>query len=357
MSFDYSMLVAIAENSGRETFITDENFNILWTNSETTLTANLLRSNARGISDLPDKENVISCTDGILKILPIIKDSQKLGYFIEKYESAGLLSMLSGTDFFEDFSEQYNALRREMADSVKDLCFRYGDRNNYERLKQYLANSANMAAMLKVMSFKKDPGQIDLYRSASFCCDVFKVMLEGKKNVKFSFDLRPGLYAKVHRAAYEYALMNLLLNAYMYSYAPGNNKREMTLTAYNENDLNYTIVTDSGKSVRAKQLEKYKNPAFSARKEKDKGEGLGIAFVAAFAEKYHGSFNYEEAKDGGIKAVLTLPYDKNASNLVFMTPFGDERNRENFWDIVNKCATADDVKRIKDHLYKYRGEY
>lgn len=112
MISDYSVLKSIIENGGREGYITDERFNVVWTNSQKPLTEILLCSEHSSLERARTKEAMISCSDGsALKITPIMVDGKAEAYVFERFMGNQILDMLSKTSVFYSFAEQYNSFR------------------------------------------------------------------------------------------------------------------------------------------------------------------------------------------------------------------------------------------------------
>ena len=80
MSFDITALKLLAANSGRDSYITDERFGLLWSNTDTELVEILLNSDSEMFRKYPNKEVFMNCPDGALKAAPIIENGTVIAF-------------------------------------------------------------------------------------------------------------------------------------------------------------------------------------------------------------------------------------------------------------------------------------
>ncbi|MGN0632690.1 MAG: sensor histidine kinase [Oscillospiraceae bacterium] len=353
---DYSMLISIAENSGRDTYITDEKFRVVWTNAEKPLIEVLNSADISKLGYRPLKETAISCGDGMaLKITPLLKKGITLGYMFEKYSSTDLVMVLSKTKAFEGFADQYNDFRNSLFDlvlnSVPPSTKEEKDQSD-EKVDDLLSSTANKTALFSLFRNKQKEILIDLHNPLFHCAYSMKLISDKNKTFKVDMDIEERLFIVAHHTTLEYTLINLMLNAYQYCNAK---IKEITVKGYREGEKVVAEISDNGTDVDLDYINSFRS-LYRNHAPKNEKEGLGITIAQVFAEKYGGSLELLHSKTGGLCVRLKLPYQTPDDKLKVFESQEPPDHVDNFMNILKKSFSADelfDVLRFTNELPKY----
>ena len=119
-----------------------------------------------------------------------------------------------------------------------------------------------------------------------------------RRTIKSDLLVIKGDYDLLHSA-----LMNLLKN----SIEAIPKKGFIEITAGIENDLPFITITDNGCGLTPSELEKIFSPFYS---KKEKGLGLGLAYVKKIVELHNGRIEVKSQKDNGTTFTLKFPAPK-----------------------------------------------
>ena len=97
---DIEILKSIAAASGRETFITNSGFGLLWSNSQRDLLELISIGGCTDMLRRTDHETVIRCEDQALHIIPVIMDGERI-YFFELVAPAFAAELFRKTAAFD----------------------------------------------------------------------------------------------------------------------------------------------------------------------------------------------------------------------------------------------------------------
>jgi signal transduction histidine kinase len=126
------------------------------------------------------------------------------------------------------------------------------------------------------------------------------VEVAGAGSTAVSLEVPPELAVRADRAQLRRALMNLVRNAV----AAAGPQGRVLLAAQAEAGGVVCEVRDSGPGVPAELRARIFEPFFTTR---EKGTGLGLAFVAEIARDHGGDITVDAAPDGGALFRLRLP--------------------------------------------------
>ncbi len=126
-----------------------------------------------------------------------------------------------------------------------------------------------------------------------------------KKNMAVNIKIDEELHAKGDQFLLHQAISNLVQNAIDFS--PSGS--QITVSVKTDGDLISIEVIDNGSGIPDYALEKIFNKFFSLnRPDTDKkSTGLGLNFVREVAELHNGKIMIENRKEGGVKAMFTIP--------------------------------------------------
>lgn len=342
MISDYSVLKSIIENGGREGYITDERFNVVWTNSQKPLTEILLCSEHSSLERARTKEAMISCSDGsALKITPIMVDGKAEAYVFERFTGNQILDMLSKTSVFYSFAEQYNSFR----DSSLELLLKAAENDRFiaEKTDKLTAGSVNKSGSFKILSPESEPITMDLYVPLSYCCGSLQI-LANYTDLKLETEISMGLFTLTHLTSFEYVVLNLIINAYQNA-EPGN--RKLLVRGYRKDDNVIVEIHNNGDAPDIEKIEAFRH-IYAVDRPEYSGEGLGIAMVQLFADKYNGEFLMSRSHLGGLCAELRLPYRLPDSRVSLFSPNYGENDDELMIELLKKCFTAKQLSVLQN---------
>lgn len=345
MTDDFSILQSIIENSGREGYITDEKFNVLWTNSDKSLIGVLLESNHGTLVQPKEKETAISCSDGsVLKITPLIKNGRPQGYLFERYISNQIVDMLSKTSVFKSFSRQYSDFRESTMELLMHLQAENAEnihKEDIDETNRLIAGSVNKTGLFKILSPEDEPLTVDLYVPISYCCGSMQIVAN-RSQVDIVSDIAPGLFASTHHTSFEYVFINLLLNAYAHGDPEG---KRILVKGYRDMDDVVIEIHDNGKNADLERINSFRT-LYAADRPHTEGEGLGIAIAQIFADRYGGTLSFSISELGGLCARLRLPYKIPDSRISLFSPAYNDDEDKLMIDLMRKCFSAEELKSL-----------
>ena len=114
-------------------------------------------------------------------------------------------------------------------------------------------------------------------------------------------------------------LENLLENAIQYTTGE---KREITVTVYNDAVAMTIMVKDTGIGIPEKEHSKIFSEFFrasNARKKLSNGSGIGLHMCAKYIKAHHGTIRFESKEGEGSIFYVTLPLKSAADVKEFLT--------------------------------------
>ena len=303
---DCEILKLIGENSGRQSYITDKEFTVLWSNNDIPL--------AKMISDLRvsvfgraiRKESFFPCNDGrALKVTPIIRGGNVSIYFFELYGTNELLSMLAATSVFKKFSASADRVRSMMVGYASSLSVSAGAVNEsaYGKL---CASAVNLISLMKILGDREPLVIEDISERLQQIAGWFDKAAARTGGISFESDIDNELLSLAARNALEYAAVNLLVNAAMYTVPPEGSMIEIRLTAYLDHGKVCILIDDNGTAADPEGLNGFRQ-IFSANSSSESGEGLGIALAHSFCVHSGGELILGRSPLGGLRAEMRLP--------------------------------------------------
>ena len=115
--------------------------------------------------------------------------------------------------------------------------------------------------------------------------------------------IAPGIRIKGSSFLIEASLLNLIINAFMYSNVP---KKEITVSLSASDDKASLSVSDNGTSADSARIERASH--YNSRSIVNRpGERLGLPLARRTAELHGGSIAFERSPSGGLTVTLTFP--------------------------------------------------
>lgn len=309
---DFSALKAIAENSGREVFITDKIFNVLWTNSDTTLVQVMMTVDKNAFGNPPKKELCVSCSDGrALKITPVLNDGNAEIYVFELYDANDIISMLAATPVIENYKKKYDNMRSSLLQYMTEI-IGYAEVMHLKEYDGLFSYSANRMAMLNMLTESSEKHIVDI---GIFLREVFGYLerLSARAdNFEMELSLDEGLYSSAPLGSLEYAVVNMFTNSFAHCNCEG--VKRIKLSARRCDGSILIELEDNGTDADLEKINRYRSIYTPMRNSFDK-ECTGISILELFARKNGGRLDFYNTETGGLRTVITLPY-QDPSNVI-----------------------------------------
>ena len=318
-TINIDMLVLIAENSGRQSYITDREFELLWTNSDVPLAKVAASMKVSFFGKAVRKESVFPCRDGrALKITPIMQDGSVLYYFFELYGSNELLGMLAATSVFGKFSSAADRIHSMMIGYAASLSMS-ADTVNDSAYGKLCSSSVNFMSLLKILG-DSEPLVIENFTDRlRQIAGWFSKAAARTGAFDFEYEIDEELRAPAGRNSLEYAVVNALINAAMHAVPPEGERLKVRLTACLDHRMVCVIVEDNGTKADLDLVNSCRE-AFSDPQKTENGEGLGIALAENFCKHSGGELIFESSPLGGLRAEMRLPACSEKDTLMLYAP-------------------------------------
>lgn len=321
---DYLSLKCIAENGRREVFITDSKFNVLWTNSSTTLVQIMMTVDKNAFGTPPTKELCVSCSDGrALKIIPVINDGTPELYLFELYDANDIIAMLMATPVIDNYKKKHNNMRSSLLQYITEV-IGYAEVMHLKEYDGLFSYSANRMALLNMLTEKSEKQVTDI---GIFLREVFGYLdkLSARTdNLELSFRLDEGLYTRAGLGSLEYVVVNMFTNSFAHSKCDGIKK--IKLSAYRSSDEVMIEIEDNGTDADLDMINSYRSVYTPKREDFDK-ECVGISILELFARKNGGRLDFYNTETGGLRTVIALPYLDPADAMALSAPENSDDDR------------------------------
>lgn len=345
MSKEYHLLKNIAENSGRESYITDDRFEVIWTNAEEPLAQVLLKLTFPIRDKDITREVVLGCNDGrALKITPIRLDGRLHYCFFELYGSSELLMMLGKTSVFKGFIKAAENVRYSMLDYASELSVA-ADAVNRSKYGQLCSSSVNFMSILRILGGSGIDGAQDITtRLRQISCWFAAVSARSGKFI-FEPDIDEELFAVTEKTALECAVVNLLMNAWLHAEPPEGKQLHLKITAYADSGKVVIDIDDNGCKADPEYVDGFRNVYLKPTGEHG-GEGLGVSLAEVFCRRFDGKLSFMKSPMGGLRARIAIPACDPRKSTVFFAPSSAGRGVSYVRDIMSKGFTCDELEDI-----------
>lgn len=172
-----------------------------------------------------------------------------------------------------------------------------------ERLDHILTNLLDMSRLSSVALRMKKEWQ-DVGDLIEVCLRELKEKLSKHKVI---LKIEEGLpLVRMDFILFEQALVNILLNAALYSPEGG----EITLSANREGDKLVLKIMDQGPGVEETELPHIFDKFYRAKGASPGGTGLGLAIAKGVVAAHQGKLEAKNREGGGLEIIITLPLEK-----------------------------------------------
>lgn len=146
---------------------------------------------------------------------------------------------------------------------------------------------------------------VNVFESLHEVCAIIeaKMALQGNQ---FVYKIKEKVaYCLVDIDEFEIAVLHLIANAFKFN-SPGN---EVRLEAFVKNQKAVIQVSDKGTGISSEYLDRIFEPlySFDPNRKMPFGAGLGLSYVQAFLDKYHGYRMISSVENQGTRFIMSLP--------------------------------------------------
>lgn len=332
---EYRLLIDIAQNSGRESYITDERFEVLWSNGKEPLAAVLLglKTPLKG-RDIR-RETVLACKDGrALKITPVTEEGRVVCFFFELYGSSELLVLLGATSVFAGFTKAAEEARYSMLDYARELAVS-ANAVNASRYGKLCSSSVNFMTILRILGGGGSEGAQDITSELRQIACWFSAASARSGALTFEADIDEGLTAYIEKTAFECAVVNLLMNGFLHSEPPEDSLPCIKLTAYAEAGRAVVLIDDNGTKADPAYVDGFRQ-VYVEPVDTTRGEGLGVSLAEVFCKRFGGKLSFAASPLGGLRASISLPLCDPRTGLTFFAPSPSDKGLALLRDIMRK---------------------
>ncbi|WP_124098280.1 HAMP domain-containing sensor histidine kinase [Ruminococcus sp. Marseille-P6503] len=305
----------------------DSRFRMLWRNHEQ-IPDNLFLSDftiGGKKLRLPIEKEVIAafCSGDASRITPLYENGVLRLYKIEFFHPNEIHTLLCRSELLSYKNNFLGNIRLELSeiinlmDSAKD---RFpGDENisaldsrtRYHVLRT-IASTVNMNEISKYYAGGISTEYLCLSQRLEETAEWVRPMLESNM-CSFKTSVAESVYININYSRFEAALLNLIINAYMYN---DSKHKEITLELTADSHNACISVSDNGTCANMSEIKKYLD--FNAGfKEFSQHESLGLAVVKAMADTFGGTVEIENSPEGGLTVRILLPRNPNSVPKVF----------------------------------------
>ena len=332
---EYRLLKDIAQNSGRDSYITDERFEVLWSNGREPLTAVLLglKTPLKG-RDIR-RETVLACKDGrALKITPVVEEGRIYYFLFELYGSSELLVMLGATSVFAGFTRAAEEARYSMLDYARELSVS-ANAVNISRYGKLCSASVNFMSILRILGGIGSESAQDITALLRQIACWFTAASVRSGALTFEADIDESLTAVIEKTAFECAVVNLLMNGFLHCEPPEGKLPYVKLTAFAEAGRTVIHIDDNGCKADPAYVDGFRE-VYIKPVDTSRGEGLGVSLAEVFCKRFGGKLSFGSSPLGGLRAVISLPMSDPHAGLTFFAPSPADRSIPYIRDIMRK---------------------
>lgn len=310
------------ENSCENVILTDEDFNLMWSNLDIPLTrisADSFTVGGGEIESLPLEEPSAAVYTNMfgeqspVRISPVKEDGVVKAYLIMVYDAEEIYEMWENSKVKDKFVNVSANIRMELSGmnsavekaknnkKIKDSDFK----ELYGKLRKHmvgiLAAEVNLNELSQYYRNNAVNRALNLKKEISRLLDDFKdIAKENGCKVTFNSD---EVLVSADRDRLRAALSNLLANGVMYNSKP---KKRLEVLVDNDGGNAVITVTDNGDGMDECRIAALRKPFYSV-KFGDRGEGLGLAIANKFSESCRGKLEIMSKKNIGTSVILTIP--------------------------------------------------
>lgn len=310
------------EHSDSMIAVADADFTLLWKNSRT-LPDNIdlldFQTDDDSVLKLPISSEITlkhRCGCAV-RITPVYCDDIIEGYMLLFYSmhDIELISCRSGlVKFQNNFLGNIRIELSEIIGMLDKYKSKYSDSNDFDeadrRMRYHIlrtfAATANLNELSKYYSGGIPNEFLNLSERIEETLEWAVPFFEGN-GCTIKYEITPQQFIDINYGRFEAALLNLMINAYMYNDSPD---REIELRLYTNDNSVVMTISDNGTSADVAKIERCSQfgnelSAYSMH------EALGTVIARKMAEHFGGTIAFESSPTGGLNVRIVLP--KNAS--------------------------------------------
>lgn len=308
------------EHSQSGIAVTDADFMLLWKNSDS-LPVNVLLSDFQTDDDsvlkLPINHEITlkhRCGSAV-KITPVYYDESIEGYMLTFYSlpDIELLSCRSGLVKFQN--NFLGNIRIELAEII-GMLDRY--KSKYSDNKEFDEADRKMRYhILRTFAATANLNELSKYYSGGIPNEFLNLSERIEETLKWAVpyfeangccikaDIAPQQFIDINYGRFEAALLNLMINAYMYNDAAD---KEIEIRLFTEDSSVILTISDNGTSADIEKIRRCSEFG-SELSSYSNHEALGTVIARKMAEHNGGTLTFENSQTGGLYAKLALPKD------------------------------------------------
>ena len=302
---------SLYENTDEKIIVTDENLSVLWKN-DYSLPDFLLTDNLNKVKAIPDKQSVIlRYTDAYtIKARPIYESEELKGYILAFFDPEEIETLYDRSVHLKYKKNTAGNQKLALMPVVNTLdnCYTQGKAvppDFFEQTKlqvlKLLSSSVNYQELSKYYSDEIYTELLNVSQCLEETAELF--CLRFSDNCDFEADVEPGIFLNMNYDCMQNAVLNLLINGYMYNNQP---KKALSLKTYTDDNKIIIEVWDNGSSADVEILQGATIP-FKGIEKYGQRESLGLALVSKFANYFDGELTFEK-QENGLTIKLSLDY-------------------------------------------------
>ena len=310
------MMIQLYKNSGEKIIIADTNLTTLWKSHNFLPDIIILTKDITQLprNQSPNKNIIFKFTDEFtVKMFPVIEDNITVGYVLNFMDNEDVERLYCNSINGQYRKKLFADERVALMPIINEAANYYYDNKDIPK-DYYLSTRKNVA---KLLSHNVNLNQLTRYYSREISLKLTAVsqVLENiserfkqkftDNDLIFEYSIEPAIFAEIDPSCLETAVLNLLINSYMYN---NNKEKKISLKAYKSDHKIIISVWDNGNDFDINRLQQASKP-FSGLDFSSTGECLGLAVVNKFTEYFDGDFSIFE-EDNGLTIKISLP-DKN----------------------------------------------
>lgn len=296
------------EKSDEMIVVTDKNLAVIWKSNDSLpdfISVSDFMPEFGKAPALPvDSSKILHHLSGnSVKIKPLFNNDELEGYMMTFFDADEIETLSDRSAILKYKRNSLGNIRLAISPIIAQLDS-LKNKNGSDDLGQ-LYDSIS-CSLLKMLSSTVNTNEISKYYSGEFSSELLNVSQcldetallcrDGFESAgcEFSTDIEPALFMNMNYERLSLAIMNLLINGYMYCDAE---HKQLVLKAYKKDEEIFIEVYDNGKSADTDTMRAAMQPFRTLAKFKT-GEMLGLAIVNKLAEHFSGKTDFIKSSDG-----------------------------------------------------------
>lgn len=313
-------LKIIYSGSKEKIIVTDSDFHPIWKNSDDVPTNISLLDFKYDNDERPilpiEKEIILSHLSGCaVKILPQYHDDSLDGYILFFYSPIDIETLSCRSDRLFYKNNFLGNIRLELAEvigALDNLKIKYADNNDFAafdhkaryHILRTFSSSVNMNEITKYFSGNIPTEYVNFSKRIEETLAWVRPMFESNM-CKIKEQIQHGVFLDINYNRVETALLNLLVNGYMYNDSP---RKIITVTLSQNEDNVILKVFDNGTNADIENIEKYRD-LYTQFSQFSRNESMGIALTDEMVKYFGGEMHLSNTEKGGL--CVTLKFKSN----------------------------------------------